>query len=72
VSDPKAPIQGIGQGNICGLTGWIIFEYSHDGNVKSLGLLFWSRIIRQDICRTSTKTFIPGSVAFNQRSAAAN
>jgi hypothetical protein len=40
VSDPKAPIQGIGQGNICGLTGWIIFEYSHDGNVKSLGLFF--------------------------------
>jgi hypothetical protein len=31
---------------------------------------FWSRIIRQDVCWTSTNTFIPGSVSLktnNQR-----
>jgi hypothetical protein len=33
---------------------------------------FWSCVIRQDVCMNSTQTFIPGSVAFNQGSAAAN
>ena len=33
---------------------------------------FWSRDMRQDVCTNSTKTFIPGSVAFNEGSAAGN
>jgi hypothetical protein len=33
---------------------------------------FWSLVIWQDVSTNSTKTFISGSIAFNQGSVAAN